>query len=183
VSKLLVNKDFDVVILKTILKRYWIWPLLFVGLFFFIAFIYLRYTKSVYESFLVLQLDNQDNAKEILQIENINSKIDNDIPSKIELMRSELLFEQAVKKINYHVSLYSKGSVLTEEKYNSSAFFVQPFELKDSSLINVPIDVHFENGKVKLSYSLHGRSFYYFTPLNIIYIRICNNLRVLKLLC
>ena len=165
-SKVIINKDFDAAILKTIVRRYWIWPVLFVGLFFFVAYTYLRYTKPVYESSLVLQLDNQDNAKEILDIENVNSKIDNDIPSQIELMRSELLFEQAVKKINYHVSLYSKGSVLTEEKYKSSTFFVQPFELKDSSLINVPIDVHFENGKVKLSYSLYGRSFSYSTRLN-----------------
>jgi capsular exopolysaccharide synthesis family protein len=140
---------------------------LFVGLFFFLAYTYLRYTKPVYESSLVLQLDNQDNAKEILQIENINSKIDNDIPAQIELMRSQLLFEQAVKKINYHVSLYSKGSVLTEEKYKSSTFYVQPFELKDSSLINVPIDVRFENGKVRLSYLLNGRNHSFFTPLNI----------------
>jgi capsular exopolysaccharide synthesis family protein len=167
VSKVLINKDFDAVILKTILKRYWIWPVLFVGLFFFLAYTYLRYTKPVYESSLVLQLDNQDNAKEILQIENINSKIDNDIPAQIELMRSQLLFEQAVKKINYHVSLYSKGSVLTEEKYKSSTFYVQPFELKDSSLINVPIDVRFENGKVRLSYLLNGRNHSFFTPLNI----------------
>ena len=166
-SKVLINKDFDAVILKTILKRYWIWPVLFVGLFFFLAYTYLRYTKPVYESSLVLQLDNQDNAKEILQIENINSKIDNDIPAQIELMRSQLLFEQAVKKINYHVSLYSKGSVLTEEKYKSSTFYVQPFELKDSSLINVPIDVRFENGKVRLSYLLNGRNHSFFTPLNI----------------
>lgn len=165
-SKVIINKDFDAAILKTILRRYWIWPVLFVGLFFFVAYTYLRYTKPVYESSLVLQLDNQDNAKEILDIENVNSKIDNDIPSQIELMRSELLFEQAVKKINYHVSLYSKGSVLTEEKYKSSTFFVQPFELKDSSLINVPIDVNFENSKVKLSYSLHGRKHSFFTSLN-----------------
>lgn len=165
-SKVLINKDFDAVILKTVLKRYWIWPVLFVGLFFFIAYTYLRYTKPVYESSLVLQLDNQDNAKEILQIENINSKIDNDIPSQIELMRSELLFEQAVRKINYHVSLYSKGSVLTEEKYKASTFYIQPFELKDSSLINVPIDVRFEKGKVKLSYSLHGQNYSFFASLN-----------------
>lgn len=165
-SKVIINKDFDAVILRTILSRYWIWPLIFVGLFFFIAYTYLRYTKPVYESSLVLQLDNQDNAKEILQIENINSKIDNDIPSQIELMRSELLFEQAVRKINYHVSLYSKGRILTEEKYKSSTFHIQPFELKDSALINVPIFVHYEKGKVLLNYAFKGKKFSFQTSLN-----------------
>ena len=134
---IIINKDFDPAILRTILKRYWFWPIMFVGLFFGAAYTYLRYTKPTYESSLVLQLDNQDNAKEILQIENINSKNDNDIPSQIELMRSELMFEKAVQKINYHVSLFSKGQILIEEKYKSSTFHVQPFSLKDSSFLDL----------------------------------------------
>lgn len=119
---------------------------------------FLRYTKPVYESTLVLQIDNQDLSQELIDVENINNK-EGDISSEVELMRSQFLFERAIQRINYNVSLYAKGQVLTEEKYNSSSFNIQPYALKDSSLINIPIYVKFDGSKIQLNYSLKGRSF------------------------
>ena len=40
---------------------------------------------------MVIQIDNEDNARDIIDIENINSK-QNDISSEVELMRSQLMF-------------------------------------------------------------------------------------------
>lgn len=156
-KSLIINKDFDLIILQTIVKRYWWWPVLFVVLFFSLSYFFLRYTKPTYESSMVIQLDNQDNAKDIINIENINTK-ENDISSEIELMRSQFLFEKAIGRINYNVSLYSKGQVLTEEKYNSSSFNVQPYALKDSTLINTPINVDYKNGLVIISYHFNGKN-------------------------
>lgn len=157
-KSLIINKDYDPAILQTIIKRYWWWPVLFVFLFSTMAYFYLRYTKPTYESSMVIQLDNQDNAKEIIDVENINSR-DGDMSSEIELMRSQFMFEKAIQRINYNVSLYSKGQVLTEEKYNSSSFNIQPYSLKDSSLINMPIFVLFDGNKVTLNYNLYGKNF------------------------
>ena len=130
----------------------------FVVLFSTVVYFFLRYTKPTYESFMVIQLDNQDNAKDIIELENINSKQD-DISSEIELMRSQFMFERAIKRTNYNVSLFSKGQVLTEEKYLSSSFYVTPFELKDSSLINIPINVSFDGKQIKVNYTYLGRNF------------------------
>jgi capsular exopolysaccharide synthesis family protein len=154
-KSLIINKEYDPVILQTVVKRYWWWPVLFVGLFFGMAFLFLRYTKPVYESSLVLQIDNQDLSQELIDVENINNK-EGDISSEVELMRSQFLFERAIQRINYNVSLYAKGQVLTEEKYNSSSFNIQPYALKDSSLINVPISVKFDDKHVHLGYSANG---------------------------
>ena len=123
-KSLIINKDFDPSIFRTILKRYWWWPLLFIILFSTLAYFFLRYTKPVYESTLVLQIVNQDNAKEILELENVNAKSKDGVSSEVELLKSQFLFEQAVSKINYNVSLFSKGQLLTEERYNSSSFNV-----------------------------------------------------------
>jgi len=120
------------------------------------AYFFLRYTKPTYESTMVIQLDNQDNAKELIDIENINTK--QDISSEIELMRSQFMFEKAIQRINYNVSLYSKGQVLTEEKYNSSSFNIQPYSLKDSTLINVPIFVNYDGKAITLSYQHVGKN-------------------------
>ena len=152
----IINKDYDPLILQTVVKRYWWWPVLFVAVFLTMSYFYLRYTKPTYESTMVIQIDNEDNARDIIDIENINSK-QSDISSEVELMRSQLMFEKAIQRINYHVSLYSKGQVLIEEKYNSSTFNVLPFALKDSMLIGVPIYVAFDGELVSLSYTHNGK--------------------------
>jgi tyrosine-protein kinase Etk/Wzc len=154
---LIINKEYDPVILQTVLKRYWWWPVLFVLVFSGLAYTYLRYTKPVYESSLVIQIVNEDLSRELIDVENINNR--SDVSSEVELMRSQFLFEKAIQKINYNVSLYSRGQILTEEKYNSSSFNIQPYKLADSSLINVPIAVKFDGQHVMLSYGLNGENF------------------------
>ena len=152
----IINKDYDPLILQTIVKRYWWWPVLFVGVFLTLSYFYLRYTKPTYESTMIIQIDNEDNAKDIIDVENINSR-QGDISSEVELMRSQLLFEKAIQRVNYNVSLYSKGKVLIEEKYNSSTFNVLPFNLKDSLLVGVPIFVDYDGSIITLSYTHLGK--------------------------
>ncbi len=153
-----ITKDFDANVARTIIRRKWWIPVLCVGILLLTAFIYLRYTKPVYQSSILIQLEDQDNAKQLLDIDNVNSKSE-DLNSNVELLRSQLLFERALKKLGVNVSLYHQGNILTEEKYLTSVFNVQPYHLMDSSLINVPINVQFENKKVELDYELGGKSY------------------------
>jgi tyrosine-protein kinase Etk/Wzc len=152
-KKILINKDFNPFILQSVLTRYWYWPIVFIIVMVTLAFTYLRYTKSLYESMTIVQIEDKDQGKEILAVENINKS--SSISKEIELLKSELLFEKAVQKLNMNVSLFSKGKILTEELYHSSSFNVQPYFLKDSSLCGVPIYVSYTNNQVELSY-LHG---------------------------
>lgn len=153
----IVNKSYDPLILRTVLRRNWWWPLLFIFVMTLIGFFYLRYTKPTYESSLVLQLSDEDNAKSVLNIENINTQT-NQLSSSVELLRSELLFEQAIASLNMNVSLFSRGKILTEEKYLSSTFNVQPYALNDSSLVNKEILVSFDGNEVTLSYNKNGEN-------------------------
>jgi hypothetical protein len=89
-------------------------------------------------------------------MDNINKR-QNNLSSHVELMRSQFLFEKAVSKLNYHVSIFSEGRFLTEERYNASNFYVLPFQLNDSSLIAVPIAIEFDGDLVKLIYSKNGK--------------------------
>ena len=155
-KSLIINKDYDPIILGTVLKRYWWWPVLFVALFSTVAYFFLRYTKPVYESSMLIQLDNEDNAAEILEVKNINTKQE-DISSDVELIRSQFMFERAIQRINFNVSLFSKGSVLTEEKYNSPELNILPYALKDSSLIGAQIFLDFDGKFITLKYTHGGR--------------------------
>lgn len=153
-----ITKEFDAQVIKTVLRRKWWIPLLCIISCLTIAFFYLRYTKPVYESSMVIQLANNDKAKELLDIENINSNASS-FNSDVELLRSEMLFEKALGKLNVSVSLYHEGKILTEEKYTASSFNVQPYELKDSSLINVPIYLTTNGKELNLSYDFQGKTF------------------------
>jgi tyrosine-protein kinase Etk/Wzc len=156
-STFVVNKDFNTTIARVIVRRYWWMALLAVGLMGLLAFVYLRYTKPLYESRIVIQLGEKDKGKELLEIENINTK--NNISSELELLRSEFLFDLAIQQLNLNVSLFSKGKFLTEEKYHQSTFTVLPYSLSDSTLCTVPIFLRAKNKQIEVTYSLNGRKF------------------------
>ena len=156
-KKVIINKEYNPYILNSVVKRYWYWPLFFVFIFTCFAYLFLRYTKAIFESSSLIQIENTDQAKQIIAVENINSK--NNVSSEIELLKSQLLFEKAIEKLNMNVSLFSKGKILTEELYLMSSFNVQPYALNDSTLCNVPIYVKFENGKVNLSYTFNSKKY------------------------
>ncbi len=105
---------------------------------------------------MVLQLSDKDNAKEILDFENMNSR-DNQLSSVTELLRSELLFQRAIKSMKMNISMYSRGKVLTEELYLKSNFYVQPYELSDSSIIGKEINFQFKGEDVTLTYEHGGK--------------------------
>jgi tyrosine-protein kinase Etk/Wzc len=157
-SSIFINKDYNPIIVSVILRRYWWWVLLLITFFMSIAFFYLRYTKPVYDSSMIIQLADKDQGKELLEIDNIN-KSDN-ISSEIELLRSQLLFEMAISKMNMNVSIFAEGKILTEEKYHQSTFTILPYALRDSSLCDIPVWVEtMDNHKVKLTYTLNNQTF------------------------
>lgn len=155
----IVNKEFDAQILFTILKRHWWTPIILMLIFWTIAFFYLRYTKPTFESTMFLQLGSRDQAKEVMKIEGID-KGDSEMSTEIEVLKSQVLFMEAIKSLNYNISYFSKGSVLSEDKYKSGEFNVQPYELKDSTLVDVPIVLTVDNSNtIYLDYVHQGRKF------------------------
>jgi len=155
----IVNKEFDAQILFTVLKRHWWTPLILMFVFWTFAFFYIRYTKPTFESTMLLQLGSKDNAKEVMSIQGID-RGDGDMYSEIELLKSQLLFIQAIKSLNYHTSVFSKGSIMIDDKYKSGDFHVQPFDLRDSSLVDVPIILTVDDQQnVYLDYIHLGKKF------------------------
>ncbi len=153
----IVNKEFDIQILFTVLKRHWWTPIVFMFLFGTFAFFYLRYTKPIFESSMLIQLESNDRAKEVMEIEGVNKNENTDMSVEIAILNSQVLFIEAIKTLNYPISYYSKGAVLTEDKYKTGDFNVQPFVLKDSSLVDVPIILTVDNNNtICLDYVKNG---------------------------
>ncbi len=152
-----INKDFQPAILSAVFRKNWLW-IPFAILFFTLSgMIYLRYTKPIYESNAVIQIGSKDQGKDVLGLENLNTK--KGLSEAVELMRSEFLFNKTIRSLNMNISYFSQGKFLTEERYLSSSFIVTPFQLKDSSLCQIPIYISESGNTYKLSYTIDGNQF------------------------
>ncbi len=133
-------------------KKSWLIGLILLFLCLGSVYLYLRYTKQVFESSSVLKLDVKSNAR-ILGITTTSQATDNfigDISGEIEIIRSGYILNDVIEKLNLGVSYYSKGEILDEERYLNSPFLID--SIKGSIPYNKPIYVLSSNGKkVKVS--------------------------------
>lgn len=141
-KKMIINKEFNPIILGQIISRHWYLPLVFMGIFSGIAFLYLRYTKPIYQSSAVLQLVEEDQMKQALgdkALGVVNQGAD--LNKTIEFLRSEFLFEKAISKLNTDVSIFSEGKLLTKDLYKSTGIKIKPIQIIDSSICSKRIDI------------------------------------------
>jgi capsular exopolysaccharide synthesis family protein len=152
-----INKEFDIDIFTNTFKKNWYWIPIFIGIFLATAFVYLRYTKPVFEARTVIQLGNIDEGKKVIDIDNV-STIGDELSSNVELLKSELILRKALKKLKLNISYYSKGDILTEEKYKYSSYQVLPIALKDSAIIGKSIHVTKDGEYIVLNYDFNGKN-------------------------
>ena len=127
-KSIFVNTSFDIDILKIVIKRNWYWFVLIAFLLMTFAFIYLRYTKPIYESKMLIQISTEDQGADVLDFKNLNEE--SSISREIELLRSEYLFEKALSRLDLQVSLFAQGDVLTEKRYQQNTFDIREINLK-----------------------------------------------------
>src|SRR6185436_19051010 len=141
-----LNEDFDLKLFAIIAKKNFVWMVAFLFLSLTIAYLYLRYNPPVYEAGAIIKLSNENKAATILgERKDIffddNSKM---IAGDVELIRSKIITEMAVRKLPLGISYYAKGTVLENELYKSSPFTVEAI-ITDSSVYGLPFYVKFED--------------------------------------
>ena len=102
-----INEDFDFKLFFTIAKKNMLWFFFFMFLASIIAFLILRYTSPTYEVFSVVKISSQDNAQNVLGInakEGIYGE-QNKIAGDIELIRSKVIVERAIKKLPLNIQI------------------------------------------------------------------------------
>ena len=106
------------------------------------AWLYLRYTKNIYESESELKLDIKQEATEFglknLQ-ENQNISV---ISGEIEQMTSKLFYNRVLDSVDLWVSYHSVGKILRSEMYKISPFKVQ-YSPTLHPYLNIPINFNF----------------------------------------
>jgi uncharacterized protein involved in exopolysaccharide biosynthesis len=149
-KKVVINKEFNPMIVGIIIQRHWKTPIFLVALFSAIAFIYLRYTKPLYESNAVLQIVEEDKVSSVLGEVTATAQGTN-INQEVEFLRSDFLLNKTIAKLNIYTDLFSEGKLLTKDLYKSTRFKINSIHLADSSLCGKRINIEFVNGKINLT--------------------------------
>ncbi len=109
-----------------LLKKNFLWVLLFFIITFLAVFIYIRYTNVKYQSYAELKLNKRNEASVFgfnpMSEENSNL---NTLSGEVELIRSKLFLKQVIEKLSLDVTYEVIGRFKNEERYR----FV-PFEVK-----------------------------------------------------
>lgn len=148
--------DIDTDKLLMVLRKNIIWVAVILFLSLSIAFLYIRYTKPLYESSSILKLNVKDDAG-VLGLRGFNESswgnlMLNNLSGEIELIKSKLIYGQVIDNMNYDVSYYAYGRFLFDERYNNSPFKVE-YEIKNEAFYNKKFDVDIlNNNEFRLTY-------------------------------
>lgn len=134
------RSDIDFNKLQIILRANWLWiALIFISIN-AAAYLYVRYTKNLYESESQVKLDVKSTASDLgiaggsmIVDENVNL-----MSGEIELIKSKLFLNQVLDHTDFEVSFYSVGRVLTDELYGKAPALITSRN-KNHSLYNYPI--------------------------------------------
>lgn len=105
------------------------------------AYMYIRYTKPVFESTSELKLDIQREAS-LFGFNNLpeNNSSFNNLSGEIELIRSRLFFNKVIRVLDLDVKYYVYGSILDDERYKNSPFTVN-YKIYNEAFYDKPIDI------------------------------------------
>lgn len=130
-----VNDNIDFNKLKIVVRNNWYWILLIFLVVNAIAYLYIRYTKNLYESESILKLDIKKDATDL----GIKSMVDdqnlNILSGEIEIIRSKLFLNRVLDDVNFEVAFFSIGDLLNEELYRNTPAVVTYYS-KNHSLYN-----------------------------------------------
>lgn len=137
--------------LSMIIRKNLVWIILIFVTANLVAYLTIRWTKDVYESYSELKLDIKQDAtglgiKNIVEDQNLNL-----VSGEIEQIKSKLFFNRVIDSMNLWVGYYSVGNVLQEERYKSHPFRVE-YNRALSPFQDVPIYFNFLD---RTNYSIH----------------------------
>lgn len=147
-------EEFDIKLLRYIFFRR-LWFIL--GMFIVIAiisFLLLRYTQPIYESSVVLQIEQENRAEKILEGIRFSNE---QFSQKIELLHSRVFINRVLKQLPVDVSYYNEGKFLYHDLYASAPFQVH-YVIHDVKVYDVPIHLEYSKDTIfNISYGFEGQ--------------------------
>ncbi len=141
-----------------IIRKNFIWLFLMPLVCLSAGYLFLRYTSPVYESSSSIKLEIKQKAN-LLGITDPQQDNVANISGEIELIRSKLIYDEVIKRMDLNVSYvaYGRSRIKNEERYLSSPFRVE-YTIHNPSVYDQPFDLTItDDNQFVLSYSLGGQ--------------------------
>lgn len=152
------TQDFDFSKFLVVIVGSIKWVLLILFTCLSLAWLYIRYTKSVYESSSIIKLDIQSHSNMLgLSNPDLADGAGANLSGEIEILKSRLIYEKMVNEPNLKISYFAEGKVISEERYKTAPFNVT-YNIQDNRFLDYPFKVKFVNdNSFQFSYSLNEK--------------------------
>jgi tyrosine-protein kinase Etk/Wzc len=144
------SQEFDLGLFLHLTKKSLVWVFVVMLISIISAKIYLNYTPQVYQARSILQLEANDAAKKVLNVNPLLSE-ESSLEAKVELIRSKLLIKQSLNNIPLEIGYYAIGEILTNEHYLLSPYRIEIIERKTGSIEETPVAVVYKQGQFQLT--------------------------------
>ncbi|MEK6616309.1 MAG: GNVR domain-containing protein, partial [Bacteroidota bacterium] len=138
-----LSNDFEFGLFLFLVRKSIFWMLLFFVLAMSCAYFYLRYTPQVFESKTVLQINSENEASKILNVENVYEN-QNGIAKSQELLRSKVFFRKILSTLPLKATYFAEGTFKSNEHYRVSAYSAEA-EVKSPSIYGTRIYMYFDS--------------------------------------
>lgn len=144
------SQEFDLGLFLHLTKKSLIWVFGVIVISIISAKVYLNYTPQVYQAKSILQLEANDAANKVLNVNPLFNE-ESSLEAKVELIRSKLLIKQSLSNVPLEIGYYAIGEILTNEHYLLSPYRVEILERKSGSIEETPVFVNYNQGQFKLT--------------------------------
>ncbi|CAN5439727.1 hypothetical protein BH09BAC1_BH09BAC1_01210 [soil metagenome] len=139
-----IGNDFNLGLFLSIIRRSVIWIIFLFALSIGSVLLYLRYTPPTYEAHASMMLKSEQTA-DILGVNKLLSANYDDLLKEIEIVRSSLLLNRALSKLDLDISYYLEGrsGFVSSEVYHGSPFKVEVKKVNNPEIYNTDIHINF----------------------------------------
>jgi len=139
-----IGNDFNLGLFLSIVRRSLIWVFFLFALSIGLVLLYLRYTPPTFQANATLMLKAEKTA-DILGLDELLSANTDDLLREIEIVKSSLLLNRALSRMELDVSYYIEGrsGFLSTEVYQGSPFHVDVKKVNDPGIYNSEIHINF----------------------------------------
>ncbi|MBL0329693.1 MAG: hypothetical protein IPP64_09820 [Bacteroidetes bacterium] len=152
--------EFELGLFLYISRKSLVWIAMFFILAFTAAKLYLRYTAPLYQASSIIQVQTNNQANQLLNIDNLSTQENsNGLAEAVELLRSKVFVKRVLSKLPLEVGYYSEGTLLNNELYTGSPFNVE-VRRKDNAIVGTKIYIDFNSSsRGVVNFSVDGQSY------------------------
>nr|MCU0420905.1 tyrosine protein kinase [Cyclobacteriaceae bacterium] len=131
--------------LSAVVKKNLTWIIALFAVANLVAYLFVRYTKPLYESVSELKLDIKRDARDLGIQEFVDDQNANIVAGEIEQIKSKVFLNRIIDSLPLGISYFSVGKVLREETYRQAPISVR-VEQMDARYFDRPINIDLLDG-------------------------------------